>query len=82
IVDDEDSLNISNSIDLAGPEVGRAVSKMIYLHALDVGVKQADLKNVFEYLSSQVEALPFVPYYDTDLVTNRPETTPIHVVSV
>lgn len=82
IVEDEDALNISNSIDLAGPEVGRAVSKMIYLHALDVGVKQSDLKNVFEYLSSQVEALPFAPYYDTDVVTNRPETTPIHVVSV
>ncbi len=79
---DNSGLNTTLSFDLAGPKVGRAISKMIYLYAVDYGINKANLGRVFDYLSGKTEHQCFGPYYDQDIVEDRPSSKPIHILSV
>ncbi|WP_017223807.1 HNH endonuclease [Moritella dasanensis] len=79
---DSAGLNTTFSYDLAGPEVGRAIAKMIYLYAIDNGLKKDDLNVAFNYLSSKTPIQCFGPYYEVDLISDRPEPIPLHALAI
>ncbi len=75
-------LDTTLSFDLAGPEVGRSIAKMMYLYSLEVGLEKGSARNIYDYLSVSNAPQCYGPYYDEDIVVNRPDNIPLHIVSL
>lgn len=75
-------LDVSHNMDLAGPEVGRSVTKMIYIFSISSGLKKIDMPTAWRYLSGETQQQCFGPYYTTDPVKGRPAGVPIHVLHI
>lgn len=79
---EESGLDVKFRYDLAGPKIGRAISKIIYLYSIDNGIERCHLEQVFRYLCGETQVQCFGPYYENDVVCARPESIPLHVVAV
>lgn len=75
-------LYFPQNFDLAGPEVGRSLIKMIYLFSICNGLNRCDMPNAWHYLSTNPSPQCFCPYYKEDPVVDRPVGVPIHVLYV
>lgn len=77
-----EELDSELNFDLAGPEVGRSIAKMMYLFTLKAGVEKEKVQNIYDYLSVPNTPQCFGLYYDEDIIINRSESIPMHVVSL
>ncbi|MFH6953626.1 HNH endonuclease [Pseudoalteromonas sp. XMcav1-K] len=78
----KDGLDTTFSFDLAGAEVGRSIAKMMYLYSIEVGLEKDTAQNIYDYLSVSNAPQCFGPYYDEDIVVDRSDNIPTHIVSL
>ncbi|WP_394651229.1 HNH endonuclease [uncultured Acinetobacter sp.] len=76
------SLDFSISFDFTDESFARSLVKMAYLYAYSSGIEGRNLDSAFAYLDGESKEHCFGPCYKEDLVINRPEEVPIHVVVV
>jgi hypothetical protein len=72
------------SIDVSGPRAGRSLVKSVYLFGIISGLDRNQFSLAWNYLSQTPDPSPqcFGPYYDTDLIKNRPLDIPLHAIAI
>lgn len=75
-------LAVASEMDLAGPAVGRSLTKMVYVFSISNGLKKVGMLTAWNYLSGGTQRQCFCPYYEADPVVVRPIGIPIHVLHV
>lgn len=72
------------SFDVSGSKAGRSLVKSVYLFGISSGLNRDLFSFAWDYLSKTPKPTPqcFGPYYDTDLIKNRPVNIPLHAIAI
>jgi hypothetical protein len=77
-------LEFTLSFDVFGPKAGRSLVKSVYLFGISSGLNRDLFSFAWDYLSKTPKPTPqcFGPYYDSDLIKNRPTDIPLHAIAI
>jgi hypothetical protein len=72
------------SFDVSGPKAGRSLVKSVYLFGISSGLNRDLFSFAWDYLSKTPKPAPqcFGPYYNSDLIKNRPTDIPLHAIAI